>query len=132
MTVILEESPVGDSQSNGLAENAVRELKGVARSLKFAVATLHNAEVHAKHPILPWLISHAAAVINRAQLGKDGLTAFRRWKGRDFRRALPPFVEVVLYLPPGKRASRLEERWMVGLFVGVVDRRKCWLRPRRA
>ena len=113
MTVILEESPVGDSQSNGLAENAVRELKGVARSLKFAVATLHNTEIHAKHPILPWLISHASAVIIRSQLGKDGLTAFRRWKGRDFRRALPPFGEVVLYLPPGKRASRLEERWLV-------------------
>jgi hypothetical protein len=53
ITVIVEESPAGDSQSNGLAENAVRELKGVARSLKFAVAACHDTEIHAKHPILP-------------------------------------------------------------------------------
>ena len=120
--MIAEESPAGDSQSNGLAENAVRELKGVARSLKFAVANLHDTEIHAKHPILPWLISYAAAVINRSQIGKDGLTPFRRWRGRDFRRDLPPFGEVVLYLPPGKRASRLEDRWREGIFVGIADR----------
>ena len=35
--VVLEESPVGDSQSNGLAEMAVREVKGVVRSLRWTL-----------------------------------------------------------------------------------------------
>ena len=32
--VVLENSPVGESQSNGLAENAVREVQGQTRALK--------------------------------------------------------------------------------------------------
>ncbi len=34
---------------------------------------------------------------------------------------LPQFGEAVLYVPPGKRAGRLEERWQQGL-VGIVCR----------
>ena len=122
MTILPEESPHGDSQSNGLVEGAVRDLKAVDRSLRFAASELHQCEIGAKHPLLPWLVSYSGAVINRSQRGSDGLTPFRRWKGRDFRRPLPPFSEVVSFLPAGKNPSRVQDKWHEGIFLGVLDR----------
>ena len=43
--IVLEESPVGDSQSNGLAEGAVKEIKGVVRSLRWALEELHGVKI---------------------------------------------------------------------------------------
>ena len=52
--VVLEESPVGDSQSNGLAEMAVREVKGVVRSLRWALEELHGMKISSASAVLPW------------------------------------------------------------------------------
>ena len=122
MTVILEDTTEYDSQSNGLAEVAVREVKGVARSMKFALGELYHKDIGSKHPILPWLVAYAAGQITRGQIGPDGQTPHQRLKGRAFRKLLPVFGECVMYLPIGKRTSRLQERWSDGLFLGVVDR----------
>eukprot|EP00974_Lingulodinium_polyedra_P031148 2997537-Lingulodinium_polyedra.AAC.1 len=59
--ISFETSPQGDSQSNGLAEMAVRELKGVVRSLRHACATLHGVEIGAKDASLPWMVAYAGA-----------------------------------------------------------------------
>ena len=53
--VVLEESPVGDSQSNGLAEMAVREVKGVVRSLRWALEELHGMKIGNSSAVLPWM-----------------------------------------------------------------------------
>ena len=116
MTILPEESPHADSQSNGLVEGAVRDLKAVARSLRFAASELHQCDIGAKHTLLPWLVSYSGAVINRSQRGSDGLTPFRRWKGRDFRRPLPPFSEMVSFLPAGKNPSRVQDKWHEVMF----------------
>ena len=81
--------------------------------------------------MLPWLVSYAAGQITRGQIGADGLTPHQRLKGRAFRKLLLVFGESVLYIPIGKRASRLLERWSDGLFLGVVERvfgSLCWHR----
>ena len=101
---------------------AVREVKGVARSVRVALSELYNKDISSKHPVLPWLVSYAAGQITRGQVGADGLTPHQRLKGRAFRKLLPVFAESVLYLPTGKRASRLPERWSDGLFLWVVER----------
>lgn len=40
--IVMEDSPVGESQSNGLVEGAVKEVKGIIRSLRWAVEQLHG------------------------------------------------------------------------------------------
>jgi hypothetical protein len=120
--VVLEESPVGDSQSNGLAECAVREVKGVVRSLRWALEELHGMKVENTSTVLPWLVRHAGSMISRTRRGADGRTAFELRKGRCYRRRLPPFGEKVLYLEAGKLKSQLQDRWHEGIFLGVQDR----------
>ena len=50
------------------------------------------------------------------------MTAFQRWKGTRFKRALPPLGECILFLPAGKRGSKLEEKYIDGIFLGIVER----------
>ena len=97
-------------------------MKGVARSIRVALGEFYKTDISSKHPVLPWLVSYAAGQITRGQIGADGKTPHQRLKGRTFRKLLPVFAEHVLYLPIGKRASRLPERWSDGLFLGVVER----------
>ena len=85
--VIPVTTPHGDSQSNGLAEMAVRDVKGVARSLHYDMAKLHDVDIPKEHPILTWMVHFAGSVITRGQLGADGMTALQRWKGTRFKRA---------------------------------------------
>ena len=121
-SVVLEESPVGDSESNGLAEGAVKEAKGVIRSLRFSLEDLHGIEISHSSAILPWLVRHAGSMISRGRRGIDGRTAFELRRGKPYRRKLPPFGEKVMWLKAGKPKSRLEDRWKEGLFLGVQDR----------
>ena len=104
-TIVLEESPVGDSQSNGIAERAIKTVQGMIRTLKSALEKRIGEEVMSDHPVLPWMITHAAELVNRYQKGKDGRTAHYRWKGKVFKKKVVEFGEVVLYLIEGKRGA---------------------------
>ena len=80
-------------------------------------------EVPHGHPVLAWLVQHAAGCINRGLLGPDGETAYFRWKGRPFKRSLLPFGEMVEFLPAGKRqTSTIGDRWPAGIYLGVVEK----------
>ena len=120
MTVIIDDTTKCESQDNGLAEVAVREVKGVARSVKIALSELCKKDISSKHLVLPWLVSNAAGQITRGQTRADGWTPHQRLKGRAFRKLLPVFGESVFHLSIGKRASRLLERWSDGLFIVVL------------
>ena len=118
----MEESAVGDSQGNGLAEHAVREVKAKVRTVCLQTKELHGTEIKADHPCLPWLVEYAAMSINVGRRGPDGRTAWELRHGRPWKRLMAPFSERVLYLPGGKGASRLEQRYRPGLFMGVLPR----------
>ncbi|CAK0818994.1 unnamed protein product [Prorocentrum cordatum] len=117
----LKESAVGESRSNGLAERAVRDVEGLARTLRRAAEELRGAVFGQRHPVLPWLVQHAGAMLGRGQRAADGRTPCELLKGRAFKKPLPAFSEKVFYLPAGKRASRLVGRWLEGIFLGVVE-----------
>ena len=51
------------SQSKGQAELAVREVKGVARSMRVALGELYKTGISWKYPVLRWLVSYAAGQI---------------------------------------------------------------------
>ena len=80
--IILEESPVAESQSNGSAEEACRSVKGMTRTLRFSLEALHGIQIGPAHPILPWMVQHGAFLISRGQMGSDGKTAYDRRRGR--------------------------------------------------
>ena len=57
------------------------------------------------HPSIPWLVKHAADVINITRVGMDGKTAFARWKGRNFNKKVAEFGEHVWYLNKNQSAK---------------------------
>ena len=101
--IVLEKSPVGESRSNGAAENAVQQIQGQVRAIKHALESRLQTRVPEASNAIPWLIMHAARTINRYRVGKDGRTAYRRIKGKEFRRPIAEFGETVLYLKPNTK-----------------------------
>ena len=85
--IVLEESPVGESKSNGAIENAIQQVQGQVRTLKDSLEARLGARLAEDSTLIPWLVTHAARTINRYHVGQDGLTAYRRWKGKAFRRS---------------------------------------------
>ena len=92
------------------------------RAIKHALESRIGAKVPEAASAIPWLIMHAARCINRYRVGKDGKTAYRRVKGKEFRRPIAEFGETVLYLKPGtKGIDKLAYRWEKGIWLGIMD-----------
>ena len=106
----MEDSLVGHSQANGLAEGAVKEPEGVIRSLRSAVELFNGVVLDSAGLVVPWLVRRPSSMISRSLRGWDGQT-----QGKPYRKWLPPFAETVVYLKVGIPRSRLEDRLMEGL-----------------
>ena len=75
-----EESPVGESQSNGAVERAIQDVQAQMRTLKIALEYRYKRIINEDSDILPWLVKHAAMTISIARKGEDGRTACERRK----------------------------------------------------
>ena len=115
----MENSPKCDDhgKSNGEAEAAVEITQGLCRVCKDACEKGLDELIDPKSPLLGWLVEHAGSMYTlyaHDEALKDGLTPFRRLKGRDWGVALPSWGETVDY-----RARTKQARWRVGIFCGV-------------
>ena len=59
-----ESSAVGESQSNDKAENSVQRLEDMIRTYKSALEAHINFRIPPKHPLIRWIVDHAASVYN--------------------------------------------------------------------
>ena len=71
-TVIIDDTTEYDSKSNGLAEVAVREVNGVARSIRVTLSELYKKDISSEHPV----------VLARLQRGRPD-HACADWSRRD-------------------------------------------------
>ena len=76
----IENSKVGDSNSNGKIERAIQDVAKLVRTLRSALEAKLNTKVMLNAPVVPWLIRHGAENETRFHIGRDGmsLTAHRR------------------------------------------------------
>ena len=95
-----EESPVGESKSNGEIERAIQTVQGQMRTLKLGLESRYQRKILEDHPIWPWVVMYAALLINLCVVGEDGRTPYERRKGRRFKRELPEIGECIRYLRP--------------------------------
>jgi len=118
-----EESAVGRSSSNGEVENAVQQVEGQVRTLKAQLESRIGEELPNDHDLLPWLVTHAAALLSRFKVGEDGMTAYRRLRGREFQLPIAEFGESV-WFAKNKSALRgkLDARWATGVYLGTSER----------
>ena len=89
--ISFEHSPVAEHQSNGVAERAVKTVQGQVRTMKLALEARISEKVAETSDIIPWMIRHAAMLVNIGQRVDDGRTAWERVKGRRFNREILEF-----------------------------------------
>jgi len=113
-----EHSHPGESQSNGLAERAIREVMDEVRTLKMSLELRVKGRLANDHPVMAWLIEHAAYLLNRCKLGTDGRTAYGRLHGKESLARLCEFGERILWFVPKKHRAKLDAKWRYGIFLG--------------
>ena len=113
-----EHSHPGESQSNGLAESSMKELIDEVRTLKMSLESRLKGRLPNTHPVMAWLVEHAAYVLNRCKLDTDGRTAYGRIHGKESSAKLCEFGERILWYVPKKHRAKLDARWRYGIFLG--------------
>ena len=112
-----------DSKSNGDVENAIRNVQGLMRTMKFGLERRLNKQIPYGHALLSWLAEHVAWTLTVRPKGDDGMTPYQRVKGTQFSKRMVEFGEKVLYKLPTKgprheAGGKLAERWSYGFFLG--------------
>ena len=98
---ILETTPVGDSRANGRAERAVQTIEKQARILKLSTED-HLGRFGVEHPSFPWLVMHAADVINKFREDAGGKTPYEKIRGRPYTGVMHEFGACILYKTAAK------------------------------
>ena len=111
----LESPPKGDAHgmSNGEAESSVGLAQGLARTLKDRLEYRIGKALNPKSPILGWMIEYVGIlyiIYSYDEKAQDGITAFRKIKGRCFGECVDYRV---------KTNHKLEPRWDNGILLGV-------------
>ena len=113
---VLENSPTGDSRSNGVAERAVQAIQEQTRVMRHALEARLGANINGNHPVITWLIEHAADVLNKYSIGEDGKTPYERVKGNTYTADEVEFGERVHFKYKKEvMANKLQHRWREGL-----------------
>ena len=94
---LIENSPAGDSQANGVAERAVQSVAQHVRVMRHGLQQKLGAVVPGPHPVTCWLVEHVADLLNKYQQGEDGRTAYHRLRGKGWHHELVEFGEKVHY-----------------------------------
>ena len=120
----VENSRVGDSNSNGRIERAIQDIKGLIRTLRSFVEFMTGGKIELTDPIVPWMVRHAGMLITRSRIREDGRTAYQLIKGRRTTAKLVPFGETILFKIPKTQhdAGDFQDRWQQGVWVGFVMR----------
>jgi hypothetical protein len=111
-------TPPHDHQSNGGVEKAVRDVKDLVRSLRSSLMS-RVGPVALESPVFEWLTLWAAELLTAARVGHDGMTAFRRLRGRPWEPSLAVFGEQVLARRPrALEQGDMEPRWDQVTYLG--------------
>ena len=80
--MVPENSPKGQSKSNGLIENAIKSLEGMIRRIKDYIETKMQEKLKKDSPMFAWIVEAVGTMITRYRTGEDGKTPYQRLKGK--------------------------------------------------
>ncbi len=78
----LEESAVGDSAGNGMAERYVRMIKDQVRTIKNHLECNIGEPLDHDNPVLQWLVRWVSISLGKFRVGDDNRTPMERLRGR--------------------------------------------------
>ena len=113
-----ENSSVGESASNGLAERTVQTIEDHVRTLLLALESRIKSKIPVGHPLIHWLVEHSAVLKTKYDVGPDGHTGYWHLHGRECTEKLVEFGEKVMYYIPRKLRAKLDPRWKYGVWLG--------------
>ena len=118
----MEESPVGESSSNGAIEHAIGRSTAVFRTFKVALEMKLDTKVQNNWDIVPWMARHSSNIINWTRKDNSGRTSYHKRRGRPFNKTLAIVGESVFYLQPDSLGKRKwAPRWEIGVWQGLTD-----------
>ena len=98
-------------------------MKGMLRTVKLCLEARVQKKIPDDHPLMTWMVEHAAWLSTVCKRGEDGKTAFQRVRGRAFNKRSVEFGEKVLFKLPDRgprhdELGALEARWQKGTMLG--------------
>ena len=90
---ILEHPLAYDPMSTGAVEKAVDQFMCQFKAIKIGLERRIGQRVETHWPVLTWVAEHAAMMLNRYQVGRDGRTAYRRTVGKECVQKVVEFCE---------------------------------------
>jgi hypothetical protein len=123
--VNLEHPQEYDSQSNGMIENAIKQIRAQYRTMRTCLQRRVSRHIPADHAVSAWLLEHCCTVMNAVVRGDDGATGWARARGRPFGQRLVGFGEQVFAKLPIKGPQHgadgnMAPRHVIGTFVGYA------------
>ena len=116
----LEQSAVGESNTNATIERAIQDVESQARTLRAALEKRIEHKIVLSDTVVPWLIRHAAALITRCRVRANGHTALEMMRGRKTHAELTEFGETVMFKIPKTKFNpgKFEDQWDMGIYLG--------------
>ena len=108
--VIPTNSPVGESDSNGRVEGAIRRVQEKVRALRHHSACGIQQRLPDDSPIMAWSIRWAGEFISKYSVGDDGKSAYERIRGEQCAVPIVPFGEAVMYYHSKRRSTQKEKQ----------------------
>ena len=117
--ISVRQSASYSSQSLGSIERLHRTLAGQIRTIRAQLENNYDRTITSQQPIMPWMVRHAASLLNRYHIHSDGNTSFyRRWS-KERKALLCLFGETIQYMvPTAKTPPKLEQRFFTGIWLG--------------
>ena len=119
MTMV-ETSAKEEHQSNGIAEESVRTVRGLVLTLKSQLEQKTGKTIVSEQCITQWMMRWSAMLLSRYQVGRDGKTGYERRRGRSCGIPTVCFGEKVWYKEGKSKEVRakFESEWKQGLWLG--------------
>ena len=103
-----------DSSSNASTEAACRSVGGMIRTMRLCIEDHIKMRIPVTHCAFYWLIEHAAWILTTQTLQSDGISPYKRLRGRNFSTKLIGFGERCNFKFNSKAPVGESDRWKFG------------------
>jgi hypothetical protein len=120
---VLTNAPRYAHAAMGAVERANQTMAGEVRVLRLSLQKHLGQRLPASHPLMAWVIRHAAWLLTRFTIRSSGHTPYETIRGQAYRSELVELGEPVYARRPADKeaADKLDARWESGFWVGKTE-----------
>ena len=111
-------------------ENGVQRVEEQCQAVRMSLEQRLGATLPILHPLHLWIVKHAADIYSKFSKGSDGMTPYRRLKGKECSEEHVEFGETVLHKKRKGQVGKYAPQWDVGIWVGRRWGTASWTKTR--